>query len=499
MSKAKKNVFVRILISVIIIICILASLLVAFFVGILQYNKKRAVIIVPGLFASALYDADTGKSVWDPFDDTDLWLTDIIRHGEFNGELIPYLLMNKRMQEELRHLTANDGHGDGEGFLYRFTAINEDGTSAFNIKPYSPDTESRYKYGLMNAQKDICDYFEAEYGKTYEVVHFNYDFRLDNRLNGKRLEDYINEKGYEEVILVSHSNGGLVVGSYLSRSEKNREKVSLYLSYDAPYLGAVTALATLENLEHMIDGVSGILEDVPVVPADVVDTAFHEQFLPLANMFTVYQLLPTYELLCSPQFYYQWKEAYHTPGKEPFEVMTDTEFPMVVMDGEEYYFYSQENLYDFYCSRPWAHLDNDLNKELRAGMKDWLDYVDSFYVMTENGRSHVTELVNTYYFCGLGYDTPINVEYITRTNGVTKAYDDEDWQQSVQGDGTVLLYSAAAGTLDPTRYVVIPFADHYDVVQYFDRFSKDATETIIQNNMDWKHKFLLKWNKKSRG
>ena len=68
------------------------------------------------------------------------------------------------MKEELAHLTADDGHGDRESFLYRFTSMQDDGTSKFNIKPYPPSTESRYKYGLMNAQKDLYDYLEEEYG-----------------------------------------------------------------------------------------------------------------------------------------------------------------------------------------------------------------------------------------------------------------------------------------------------------------------------------------------
>ena len=36
---------------------------------------------------------------------------------------------------------------------------------------------------------------------------------------------------------------------------------------------------------------------------------------------------------------------------------------------DDYYFESDEELYEYYCSRPWAHLNNDVNAELRAGMK----------------------------------------------------------------------------------------------------------------------------------
>ncbi len=497
MPKTKKKLVLGIVIPVVVIVCLLAAGLLTFFVGILQPHKKRAVIIVPGLFASALYDADTGKAVWDPFDDIDLWLTDIIRHGALNYDTLIELALNDGFQQEINHLTANDGHGDGEGFLYKFTAINEDGTSKFNIKPYPPTTETRHKYGLMNAQKDIYDYFEETYGDTYDVILFNYDFRLDNRINGKNLEDFINENKYDEVILASHSNGGPVVASYLARSEENRKKVSLYLSYDAPYLGSVTALTTLENLERMINGVEDYVALLGLSD-EVVQTAFHEQFLPLANMFTVYQLLPTYELLCTPHYYYLWSEDVHTPGEEPDTIYTETETPLLTMYNyetgkmDDYTFSSDKALYDFYCSRPWAHKNNDLNDELRAGMKDWLEYNRSFYVEDGGETKHVTELINTYYFCGIGHDTPHTAEYLDRS-GELRCYLDNE---SEQGDGTVLLYSATAGTADYTRHIVIPFADHYDVVQYFNQYTRDVTEKIILSNLDWKQEIRLKWNKK---
>ena len=198
MTKKKTSPLVKALVAIILIVCLLAALVVAFFYGILEYGKKRAVIIVPGLFASALYDADTGKAVWDPLEGVDVWLTDFICHGDINGETLAYLIFNEKspLYDELfTHMLSNDGHGDGQGFLYHFTALNEDGSSVFNLKPYPFETESRYKYGIMNAQTDICHYFEEQYGKTYDVSVFNYDFRLDNRLNGVRLQEYIEEKG----------------------------------------------------------------------------------------------------------------------------------------------------------------------------------------------------------------------------------------------------------------------------------------------------------------
>ncbi len=499
-AKSKKKTLVITIVSVALVICILAALLLTFFFGILKVNKKRAVIIVPGLFASALYDADTGKAVWDPFGELDLWVTDIVRHGDVNMATIGQLIIDDHFQEELAHILANDGMGDGESFLYRFTSVNEDGTSKFNIQPYPPTTESRYKYGLMNAQKEIYDYFEEEYGHSYDVIMFNYDFRMDSRLNGERLETFINENGYEEIILVSHSNGGHVVGSYLARSEENRNKVSLYLSYDAPYLGSVTALTTLENMERMIDGFKDYADMLGI--GNKLQTAFETQFLSLGNMSTVYQLLPTYELLCSPHYYYEWNQYLHTPGEEPkLDTSSNARYNWVPFleiynyetgELEEKYFYNSVELYEFYCSRPWAHIGNDVNNELRPVMKEWQQYVDSFYCLVDGEYVHVTELVNTYYFCGIGYPTGLTDEY-DDSHGNLRCWSDEETDQ---GDGTVLLYSATANAKDYTRYVVIPYADHYDVVQRFDEFSRETTQRIMDANTDWKHQTLYSLNKR---
>ena len=502
MTKKKSSPFVKALVAIILIICILAALVVALFYGILGFGKKRAIIIVPGLFASALYDEDTGKAVWDPVDDVDLWLSDIISHNGYNDETIVYLLTQSRLQDEIfNHILVNNGHGDGESFLYRFTAMNEDGTSAFNIKPYPPEVNNRYKYGMMNAQTEVCQYFEEQYGETYDVFVFNYDFRLDNRVNGRLLQDYINKNGYEEIIFVSHSNGGLVVGSYLTLSEENRNKVDMHLSFDSPYLGSVTALTTLENLEDMIDGISDIADMLPwAFSEEMIQNAFHEQFLPMANMYTVYQLLPTYELFRTPQYYNLIYTYEHTPGKEPEKGFVEFKNPYFTMYNfdtgkmDEYYFESDEDLYDYYCSRPWAHLNNDPNADLRAGMKDWLDYTRSYYIETDDGVKHVTELVDTYYFSGIGYETYYSARY--KKDG--DAHHCVGGEYTDQGDGTVLLYSATAGTTDFSRIVPIPYADHYDVFQYFNDFSKEETERLLCDRLNWKQKILLKWNKNNR-
>ncbi len=449
-----------------------------------EKEEKNAIIIIPGLFASALYEEDTGEPIWDPFTDNDLWITDLLAHSGMNYATILALLQDEQFLAQLNHITANGGLGDGESFLYKLTAMTDDGKSVYNIKPVSFfDADSRLRYGLMNAQTEIYNDFHEKYGSDYEVSVFNYDFRLDNRDSAALLQTFIDEKEYDNVIFVTHSNGGLVVARYLAMSEENRAKVRLNLSYDAPYLGSVLALSTLENLDGMADDIYEITDSLGLKDMDeIIDTAFRTQFLPLANMYVVYQLLPTYELLCSPHFYNYMTEHTHTPGQEVRDVLYEHEVPLVTKidaNGKKtaLHFDSEQELYDFYCSRPWAHLDNDVEKPLRAGMKDWLDYCDSMYVETATGKVHSTTLVDSVYFCGTGYRTDIGVAYKTYASGETVCYYDTE---SELGDGTVLLYSASAGVTDSAKIRVVPHANHFDPVQEFLTYSADMTDAVMK-------------------
>ena len=134
------------------------------------------------------------------------------------------------------------------------------------------------------------------------------------------------------------------------------------------------------------------------------------------------------------------------------------------------------------------------NAELRACMKDWLEYTRSYYVATSDGDKHVTELVDTYYFSGIGYDTCYTAVY--KKYGDTHLCVGDEFTD--QGDGTVLLYSSTAGTTDFSRIVLVPFADHYDMVQCFNEFSKESTARVLENSLNWKQKILIEWNKKIR-
>ncbi|NLL55692.1 MAG: hypothetical protein GX242_00560 [Clostridiales bacterium] len=489
MKKSVKNLLIVIICIVSVVVAAVGSTAIA--VAATHNKPKKAVIILPGLFASGLYDTATGKAVWDPFDEIDVWFTDFMGRSGFPAGLILPLLMEDQFKEVLDKLLANGGKGTPDS-MFNMIAMTEDGESVVKtIKPVPFDSDSRLKYGVINTHTDIYHTLEEQFGAAYDVQVFNYDFRLDNRESGKRLEEHINKKGYKEVILVSHSNGGSVAACYLARSQENRDKVKQYLSFDVPYYGAFAAINTLENINGMIDGlVKQLRANKLGALASNIEIIFNNQFTRLLGLWAVYQLLPSYDLLTTQQYHHVFDEQIkgfdNNPGPKKQIVQREA---MINIDGEDVFFESPEELWDFYCSRPWAKKENG---ELRRQMAEWLEFHDAMKVTLEDGtKVHSTSLVNTQYISGMGYNNVTKVYYETDEllEGGLRKLDKYDFTS--QGDGTVLLYSATAGTTDASRINIIPYANHYDVFQRFNEYSKDLTVKLIQEELSSWDKLLI--------
>src|SRR5690554_3437450 len=91
----------------IIILIVTVSLIVAFgaFGGTtygLYKAEKKAVIILPGLFASGLYDAETGNPIWDPFEELELYYADIMPlEGDIDFQKILPLITEDVVKDQL--------------------------------------------------------------------------------------------------------------------------------------------------------------------------------------------------------------------------------------------------------------------------------------------------------------------------------------------------------------------------------------------------------------
>lgn len=382
-------------------------------------EEKKGIIICTALLSGSLMYSENGLPLWDPLTENVAELSDIITEdNDFEvsdssviGNIVANILGNKYFMQSFLKT---------DGGAFDLLTLDEEGVASNGLEVVTEDSEYRQKYGILGIYEEFYNELKTRYGKDYEVTVWNYDWRLDNRVNAETLEKYIADKGYDKVILTAHSMGGNVVSNFLARSQKNRDMVEAYFSYGTPYLGAQMALATLEDLDFYVDLVK-MLENDPSFGTIAKSLNLVERVqnyvLPMARSWvSLYQLLPTPELLSEDGL---------------------NGYCCITLDGEP--ITDADALYEFYESRFWAKYDDGT---LRKAVKELRDYNASSYVEVDGKLVHSTTLVNTYYFAGNDFRTSTTISYISDGN-VGWIFDDES--SSYEGDGTVLKVSAAAG------------------------------------------------------
>ncbi len=455
------NIFVAVILTVVS----LAVLGCALWYGMRQ-KPKRGIVIVTALLSGGLVevkDDGTETVVWDPVPMDEFPIQEVLLpDGSLNisTELVTEILnsFENGILDVLDLVTGEDG------FINALQVDRNTGKSVRNIKPATSETDSHVKYGVLNVYKQTYDSMVAEYGDEAEVSVFNYDWRLDNVENGRLLEEYINSKGYDEVILTSHSMGGNVVSCYLARSEENRSKVKLYCAYAPSLLGSIDALTYIENPMRLgdmldIDGIKNMLPSAAAGMVDsIVETVLNDVMAEFIRGFTsMYQLFPSPYLMDSAQYSHTGSDYMITIDGKPIE--------------------TREELIEFYASRPWAFNEDGepiyvFQKEAN-GKTRLENFFDSAYVATDAGLVHSTTLVNTVYFVGTGISGRERATYITDADGnivLDKTYNSYD------GDNMVLVYSATAalGPDAPNAYV-IDNGSHGPVGISFDALLKEKT------------------------
>lgn len=408
--------------------------------------EKKAIVMVTALMSGGLYDKATGENLWDPLpeeyqmisvleDGIEPFVMNLLTAKTESGEPLIKDLVDRYVQPILQKKQ------DKSNLIW---SLSQNQYGVGNNPDVAPANglDSKLSYGVLGAYKPMMEDLDADYFANYEVVTFNYDWRIDNRENSRLLEEFINEKGFTNVIFMSHSMGGIVVSGYLARSEENRKKVDAYLSYAGAFMGSLDALTYLNDPWSFLRGIGIDKEDIedllsqPMV-ANVlksvgleIDSATVEDLMDnvatpfLQNMTSVIQLLPTWEYLSSQQY---------------------AEGEGIAIDGT--LIKSKDELYEYYCSRDWAFLrDESGNKisdgkggfKLKPAVESLREFHDGLYVETENGEKvFASHTVNVYYFVGNNLET--RVTYNDITGGI------DEYGKKPQGDGVVPYYSAIPG------------------------------------------------------
>jgi len=433
--------------SKLLIMVLVLSLLVAMLaIPTACSEKKEAIIILPGIMGSNLIDGNTGEPLWAPIKGYNMHELSVSQIGSILNESSVKALLDIR------------GEKGALKWLEKMT-VKPDGTSNYNIVTQSinkrgePTYPLSSTYGTLEYYEKMYKYFQKNLGKNYDIVLFEYDWRLDNMSAAIRLENFIKEKGYDKVNIVAHSMGGILASTFIGRSEENRAVVNKFISLGTPYYGSLKAIRVPENPLSLLemDGIDSLLGTVRKMIDGIGGEGsfdeFYNGFISFArNLPTIYQLMP----------YAEMTGAYD--GRE--EELSN--LGIITVDGDSIKDYNE--VIAFLSERGFCESNNYFSKIV--------GWQNEQFVVVNGERVHASKLVDPTYFVGLGMDTELSINYEgDEMVGVTT---------SKLGDGTVPSFSASCGLpLDNERVVSFDNTGHGDLA-YLDNCLEKIAEVITK-------------------
>lgn len=174
-------------------------------------NNKKGIYVIPGLLGSRLYD-DSGREIWVDW--------------PIAGDVLAY------------NAFGNDASVMGQ---------NSDGTGVRVQANKNKDL-----FGTLNNYQPLLDGLrtmlqEKSLEQMYDLNFFPYNWLDDLQNAVKNLEKDIAAKGYDKVILIGHSMGGVLSAAFISSSSANKAKIEKAILLGAPLLGTYAALQPIET------------------------------------------------------------------------------------------------------------------------------------------------------------------------------------------------------------------------------------------------------------
>ena len=277
-------------------------------------------------------------------------------------------------------------------FNYGGMALEEDGTSVNSIVSINKDN-----YGANDTYDTLYNSLKSAYGDDFDVVFFDYDFRLSIDTAANKLAQ--ETEFYDEVILVAHSMGGLVASKYLANSSDNRNKTTALITLGTPFAGSAKCINVMETGEI-----------IGITIGDTYIDLFTGTIKAMSkNCFSSYQLLPT-------STYYSLTNCY----------------PLIV-NGQSY-----SNVYSPLKNTSWGKTSSGTTKIM-------FNKANSFHNSLKNSGTYVIDRndVNVYTIAGTNVNTISQVI-------LDENYNIVDLEYSSAGDGTVMTQSAGYGSPDYT-------------------------------------------------
>lgn len=353
-------------------------------------TKDKAMILIPGLMASALFNAETDEAIWSPKGFLNLV-------GEFDDNLSALdakyegnTYNNSEYNEEKNSLLQN--------LLIKYMGCDDEGVPNTTVRVANMSSENPADAfgGMSYLYEDLY----SKYRNQYDIVVWQYDWRQSNVESARHLEVFIEKCGWSKVQFYTHSMGGIVVSNYLKEAS-NRDKVELFMPFGAPLLGSMDAVTNLFS-EDALAFVKDLFKGMGI------------NF----NLAEVARLIPSvYELL---------------PTKEFFALYSEGDSPIFINGAPATYQQFMQNL----LSQTWV---KGSDGEIKDFIKNLESYQDAFFVnatydkakdiWVEDSKSeqkvHVSQLVPTEYVIGVGKFT-VNRSHLIGDDNITEDYADQD-------------------------------------------------------------------------
>ena len=193
----------------------------------------------------------------------------------------------------------NDGSSKYEVYTKKYVYVepdyDEDGNPIYTL-PSNYDSQYYSPHaGLLDTYYDLIDalYSDETITSRYSIEFFSYDWRLSNAVSAERLDAFIEECGYDKVVLVAHSMGGLVASGYMALGDTQTNKVKEVYMLSSPLEGTPEVINVWANKDF-----SFLSGDAALGPAvDVILTLLTFSLDPLQKLFgnyaSIYELFPT--------------------------------------------------------------------------------------------------------------------------------------------------------------------------------------------------------------
>ena len=425
--------------------------------------NKNAIIIIPGIFGSELYcggnlyfskgaplistemvdSISAMQNVWDD----QSWM---VKAGFITG----FILVPSLCSCLLDYANA----------LYDSLECNSNGTSKYSVytKKYKPvlsanDDPNEYttNCGINNYYEPLYNTFDNNSGikARYDVEFFSYDWRLSNAHSASQLNAFINEAGYDKVVLVAHSMGGLVASGYMALGETQRSKVQKIFYLASPLLGCGEVVNIWYNLDF-----SALDKDIAPY-AGLINTV-----LSLVTLKTD----PIYKLVCKFPSIYEL-----IPSKQYFTLAGKSYLRVIDKDSGKIESYMSYDSTAEFLSEILPYFYQSLMTNAEA-------FHASLYLT--NGL-HISSLTDSYYLYGTGIKTrtmynclkirnedpmAYGKDYIYRISYDFPADDANAFMKldAMLGDSLVAQWSATLGGASPytDKVYCCPKKSHMDII-----------------------------------